>query len=613
MNIRHTLALLLLCWADTATAQQPRISRIDPPFWWTGMRQDTLELLVAGGPFANATITTTSSGIRLLSSEVGGRNSCLFATLRILPEATAGEHTISVATPTGTISFPYLLRNRDTLQPGHRGFGPEDVVYLITPDRFANGDTTNDTIAGMREHANRADPYGRHGGDIQGVINHLPYLKDLGVTALWINPLIENDNPSASYHGYAATDLYRIDPRFGSNTLYCTLVHEAHRIGLKVLLDHVSNHVSDHHPWAEDPPTVDWFNGSREDHLYAFHHLTRLNDPHATPGERTRVVKSWFSGGMPDLNQANPHLRRYLIQNTIWWMELSGVDGIREDTYPYCDSEYSKAWCRAILTEYPRSNIVGEVWMNEPPSTASFQRGNLLVPNRHSALPTITDFPLYEALKAVFAHKASIGVLADCFAMDFCYAAPESLLTFADNHDVPRLALMTGSDPRKRAMALTILLTARGIPQIYYGTELGLQGGNDHGTIRADMPGGFPGDSRNAFSAEGRTTEQQAWFDFVRDLLYLRHQSSALQHGRFLHFTPLDEVYVYFRISESSTIMITVNNNDAEKIISCSRFRECLPEGTTLKQRTGEGRGTAVSGELLKLDPLSATVYEVLQ
>jgi glycosidase len=615
MNFRHVLVLVpLLLWcAEPAETQQPRISRIDPPFWWTGMRQDTLELLVTGGPFTNTTVTTSSSGIRLLSSEVGGRNSYLFVTLRILPDATAGEHTISIAAPTGTISCPYALRRRDTLQPGHGGFGPQDAVYLITPDRFANGDTTNDNIAGMREHANRADPYGRHGGDIQGIINHLPYLKDLGVTALWINPLTENDNPFASYHGYAATNLFRIDPRFGSDSLYCTLVREAHRIGLKVLLDHVSNHLSVYHPWVEDPPMADWFNGSREEHLHAFHHLARLNDPHATPGERTRVVKSWFSGGMPDLNQANPHLRRYLIQNTIWWMELSGIDGIREDTYPYCDGEYSNAWCRAILREYPQSNIVGEVWMNEPPSTASFQRGNRMVPHRQSALPTVTDFPLYEALKAVFARKASIGVLAECFSMDFCYAAPDSLLTFADNHDVPRLAFMTGNDVRRRTMALTILLTARGIPQIYYGTEFGLQGGKDDGAIRADMPGGFPADTRDAFTAERRTPEEQSWFNYVRDLLHLRQRSSALQDGRFVHFTPLEEVYIYFRISEGSTIMVAVNNNDAAKTIFCSRFRECLPEGTTLQQLTGEGRGTAVSADLLKLEPLSATVYEVLR
>ena len=577
------------------------------------MRQDTLELMVAGGPFERAVVSTPSSGIHLLSSEVTGRSSYLFITLVILPGAAAGEHSFSITTPAGTVSFSYHLRERDTTQGRHDGFGPEDVVYLITPDRFANGDPANDSVAGMRERPNRAAPYGRHGGDIRGIIDHLAYLKDLGITALWINPLLENDNPFASYHGYAATDLFRIDPRYGSNELYCTLVRESHRFGMKIILDHVSNHISIHHPWIENPPMADWLNGSQAEHLPAFHELTRLNDPHAAAVEQKKVVQGWFSGGMPDLNQNNSRLRRYLIQNTIWWLELSGLDGIREDTYPYCDQNYLNEWCRAILAEYPRLNIVGEVWMNEVPSTASFQRGNRLAPARRSALPTITDFPLYEALKSTFVRKESIRALANCFSMDFCYAASESLLTFADNHDVPRLAFMTGTDLRRRTMALTILLTARGIPQMYYGTELALQGGSDHGTLRADMPGGFPGDPRDAFTEDGRTATEREWFGFVRNLLHLRQQSPALQRGRFIHFTPVEEVYVYFRVGEGSTMMVAINNNDAGKAISCSRFREFLPEGTNLRQLTGEQRGDMVSADTLDLRPLSATVYEVVR
>jgi len=339
----------------------------------------------------------------------------------------------------------------------------------------------------------------------------------------------------------------------------------------------------------------------------------RLDDPHAAPGERKRVVDGWFSGGMPDLNQRNPHLRRYLIQNTIWWLELTGLDGIREDTFPYCDQDYLNAWCRTILAQYPRLNIVGEVWMNEPPSTGSFQRGSRLAPGRQSELPTVTDFPLYEALKATFVRRESIRGLADCFSMDFCYAAPESLLTFADNHDVPRLAFLTGTDVRRRAMALTVLLTARGIPQIYYGTETALRGSADHGTLRADMPGGFPGDPRDTLTDGGRTQEEQACFRLARDLLHLRRDSPALQHGRFIHFTPRDEVYVYFRIRETSTILIAVNNNETAKTVSCSRFRELLPEGTNLRQLTGERRGMTVSADSLKLDGLSATVFQAVQ
>lgn len=612
MNLRPWILLLLLWHAGPAIAQPPRIDRVDPPFWWTGMRQDTLELLISGAHLGEAAASTASPGVRLLSSATPGHDSYLFLTLLVLQGAEAGKHAISISTPAGMVSLPYTLRARSTARTGHAGFGPEDVVYLITPDRFANGDVSNDSAAGMRELPDRNAPYGRHGGDLQGIIDRLPYLKDLGVTALWINPLIENDNPTASYHGYAATDLFHIDPRYGTNELYCRLVDEAHRFGLKVILDHVSNHISVFHPWIKDPPMDDWFNGSPAAHLPPFHQLARLDDPHATSGERTKVVDGWFSGGMPDLNQRNPHLRRYLIQNTIWWLELTGLDGIREDTFPYCDQEYLNAWCRAILTQYPRLNIVGEVWMNEPPSTGSFQRGNRLVPGRHSELPTVTDFPLYEALKATFVRKESIRALADCFSMDFCYAAPESLLTFADNHDVPRLAFLTGTDVRRRSMALSVLLTARGIPQIYYGTEIGLRGGADHGTLRANMPGGFPGDPRNAFADGSRTQEEQECFRLVRDLLHLRQESPALQHGTFIHFTPRDEVYVYFRIREPSTMLIAVNNNETAKTISCSRFRELLPDRATLKQLTGGRQGMIVTADSLELDALSATVFQVV-
>ncbi len=609
----RALLLLLLCCAGRALAQEPRIDRIDPPFWWTGMRQDTLELLITGEHLGGATVGTRSPGIRLLSSGAGGRDSYLFLTLLVLPEAREGEHVISISAPAGTASFRYTLRHRDTTQAGHAGFGPGDVIYLITPDRFANGDASNDSVAGMRERPDRAAPYGRHGGDLQGILDHLPYLRDLGVTALWINPLVENDNPSASYHGYAATDLYRIDPRYGTNELYRRLVREAHRIGLKVILDHVSNHLSIFHPWVSDPPAGDWLHGSPSAHLPPFHELARLNDPHATPGERRKVVEGWFSGAMPDLNQGNPHLRRYLIQNTLWWLEFAGIDGIREDTYPYSDQDYLNAWCRAIQAEYPRLNIVGEVWMNEPPSTASFQRGNRLAPGRNSALPTVTDFPLYEALKATFGRRESIRQVADCLSLDFCYAAPESLLTFADNHDVPRLAFLTGTDVRRWAMALTVLLTTRGIPQIYYGTEIALRGGADHGTLRADMPGGFPGDRRNAFTEEGRTGEEQKSLEFVRSLLHLRHQSQALQRGRLTQFAPFGEVYVYFRTYQASTLMVAVNNNEAAKSVSCERFRELLPEGSKLKQLTGERRGVIVGADRLDLDALSATVFELVR
>lgn len=594
-------------------AQKPTISRVEPPYWWRGMTLDTLELMVYGGPFLGATASSEDPSIRILSTEVPENPSVLFIQVALSPGAQPGRYPIRITTSHGATEFHYSIQSRLDSTGRYRGFGPEDVVYLIMPDRFANGDTLNDSVPGMRERMNRSSPLGRHGGDIQGIIDHLDYLKDLGVTAIWINPLIENDNLRASYHGYASTDLYRIDPRFGTNDLYRTLVDEAHQRGLKIIMDHVCNHISIRHPWISNLPSADWLNGTPGNHLPISHVKGTLNDVQSDPTLRLNVVDGWFNDYMPDLNQHNPHVARYLIQNTLWWIESSGFDGIREDTYPYVDQQFFNRWCRTIFQEYPRFNIVGEVWINEPPFTASFQRGNRLVPQRDAQLPTVTDFPLYEALKAMAKKGGRVASVATCISMDFCYAAPESLLTFVDNHDVPRIALVTGSDIRRMKLALTILLTTRGIPQLLYGTEIPLVGGYDDGSLRMEMPGGFPGDVDNKFSERGRTPSEREWFSFVRNLLHVRSSRESLSRGALVHFPPDDELYVYFRIGKHSRFMVVVNNGDRQRLLRLERFRRYVPSTATLVQISGEGTTTHSGDEEIEIDGLTAEVFEVIQ
>jgi len=597
---------------STAFSQGPQITKIEPPYWWAGMRADTLELMLYGGPFNGAKTVSRFPGLDVVSTDVPKNASFAFVRLAVSRKVRPGTHSLRLTTSSGTTEFSYTLLLREDTAGLHQGFGPQDVIYLIMPDRFSDGDTLNNDLPSLREGCNRQDPRGRHGGDIQGIINHLNYLQDLGVTALWINPLVENDNPRASYHGYSATDLYRIDPRFGTHELYRTLVREAHRRGMKIIMDHVSNHISIHHPWIANLPSPDWLHGSVQDHLPISHLKGTLDDIEGDPASRLNVVDGWFTDSMPDLNQQNPHLGRYLIQNTSWWIESTGLDGIREDTYPYVDQEFLNRWCRTILTQYPRFNIVGEVWINDPPVTASFQRGNRLVPERKAELPTITDFPLYEALKGAARKNGRISSVFNCILLDFCYAAPESLLTFVDNHDVPRIAFLTNDDPRRRTISLTILLTTRGIPQLLYGTELGLVGGPDHATLRADMPGGFPGDQRDAFTEQGRTAEERAWFQVVRDLLHLRRSCPALSSGKLVHFPPEEDVYAYFRVAKGSTFFVVINNSENARALRLDRFRRYIPAGAMMRQVFGQKRTTTPSGERLSIDGMSAEIFQVL-
>lgn len=581
--LTYNLILALMLVMTGVSAQNAvRIDKIEPPNWWVGMEWSEVQLMLYGDHLDAITAHFDHDQLEIQAIHTVPNAHYAFIDVKIPADLPAGEYTLTVQR-NGTesqVRLPIRQRKSDSMR--HRGFDQGDVVYLLTPDRFANGNRNNDEIAGMGDF-DPTEAGKRHGGDLQGIIDHLDFLADLGVTALWLNPVLENNGPN-SYHGYAATDLYRIDARFGSNEDYRRLVEEAHKRGLKIIFDHVNNHIGINHPWMSDLPGPDWVNGSPEDHLRDKHYLLSITDPYAAPSSETLQKTFWFVDDMPDLNQQNPFLANYLIQNTLWWMEYTGLDGIREDTYPYPDQAFLADWAQAILTEYPNSNIVGEIWALQPTYIAQFQKESHFHRNFTTNLPTVMDFPLSEALRAYLRGEGRLRDVYDVLAQDFVYTDPSRLLTFIDNHDMTRGAYEARGNTARLKQVLSILLTTRGIPQLLYGTEINMVGGESHIELRADYPGGFPDDERNAFTEKGRTASENEIFNYLRQLLHLRQQYPAFSTGKLIHY-PMNwnnNVYKYLRLHEEGNILVLVN-----------------------------GQGEAVDVDLSELEPLLGSEFRV--
>ena len=499
----------------------------------------------------------------------------------IIPEnLPPGSYRLHLSNADGNTSIAYPILERELQKDRHQGFGPEDAIYLITPDRFANGNSDNDRIDGLLDEYNPADVRMRHGGDLEGVIGQLDYLADLGVTALWLNPVLENRGQN-SYHGYAATDLYRIDARFGTNADYKRLVDEAHRRGLKVIFDHVNNHIGIKHPWIENLPMTDWLNGSVADHASHKHYKLAPTDPHADPYSDELLRTFWFVDAMPDLNLANPYLATYRIQNTLWWIEYSGIDGIREDTYPYSDQAFLSHWANEILTNYPNFNIVGEIWELEPAYLSLFQKKSKLPRDFETHLPAVMDFPLSDAFRNYLIGSGKLADIYKVISQDFVYTDINNLLTLFDNHDMARGIFIADGNQQKLRQVIAMLLSMRGIPQLLYGTEIGMMGGESHVELRADFPGGFPGDTRSAFIDDERTEAERAIHSFVRTLLQLRKSSNALKFGKMIHYPPPRynvDVYKYLRVYEDEMVLVLVNGEDESRAIDLSEVTHWFGE-----------------------------------
>lgn len=559
--------------------------RVEPPFWWAGMQNPSLQIMVYAEDISGADVLFECSGATVDYLIRTSNRNYLFINLTLHPHLKPGKYHMEFVNGGQTL-FCYEYEFRERLKPSYSPITAQDAIYLIMPDRFANGNPDNDNVPGMREKANRKLPNGRHGGDLEGIRKNLGYIKDLGFTTLWINPVFENNMERYSYHGYSITDYYAVDPRLGTMDEYIALINDAHRQGMKVIKDMVLNHCGTGHWWMADLPAPDWIHQWPE-FTRSNYRSSTLVDPYASKYDYVKMTKGWFDSSMPDLNQHNPLLATYLIQNTIWWIEQTGIDGIRMDTQPYPFKDFMAKWAKAVLTEYPGFFIVGEAWLNQTSMVSYYQGGAMNHDGYNSHLPSVFDFPLNVALLAAFNETdgwhQGMSRIYEVLTEDFLYADPGRLVTFLDNHDKNRFFSVVGEDIRKLKMALTVLMTTRGIPSVYYGTELLMTGWEqpEHGEIRKDFPGGWPGDKINAFESRGRTAQQNEIHNYIRQLLGLRREKPCLTQGKLTHFIPQDGIYLYFRHLPENAVMVVLNNNNTDKTLNLSRFDEVLGSYST--------------------------------
>lgn len=589
MKHKWLLFVFALTCLNVFGAQGSIIKKTAPEFWWAGMKNPELQILLYGEQISNADVTLTGKGV-ILKEVVKQENPNYLLLYLDLTEADAQTLTIRLKQGKKLTEIPYELKAKVRKGEDIKGFTAEDVLYLIMPDRFANGNQENDIIKGMKESTtDRNNLYARHGGDLQGIANHLTYISDLGATAIWLNPTQENDMKEGSYHGYAITDYYQIDRRFGTNQEFKELVKQAHSQGLKVVMDMIFNHCGNENYLFADKPSKEWFNFS-SNYVQTSFKTANVMDIHASNYERRIATDGWFASVMPDFNQRNRHVARYLIQNSIWWIEYAGINGIRQDTHPYADFDFMSQWCKEVNEEYPYFNIVGETWLNSNVQIAYWQKDSKIAAPKNSYLPTVMDFPLQGLMNQAFDEETGewgggLYRLYDYLSQDLVYANPMGLLTFLDNHDTSRFA----SDKDKAnnltryKQALAFMLTTRGIPQIYYGTEILMSGnkGNGDGALRRDFPGGWKGDEINAFSEKGRTALQNEAFNYTRKLLQWRKGNLAVTKGNMKHFSIRQGVYVYQREYNGQSVVVFMNGTNSSQELELTPYREVLPSDSS--------------------------------
>ena len=588
------------------------VDRIDPTNWFVGMKNPKVQLMVYGKDVAAVQTVTTDYLGAIVDSVVRLDSPNYLFIYMDLRQAKAGTMTLELKIKNEkgkikeSLKVPYQLKERE--MPGDKriGFDNSDVLYMLMPDRFAQGVGHNPQVKGMRTYKeDRTKPSRRHGGDLNGIREHLDYFKELGVTALWLTPVLENDSPDSengfsTYHGYATTDYYKVDPRFGSNADYRQLCDEAHQKGLKVVMDMIFNHSGFEHPWTLDMPSKDWLNlpdwlkesnGTSDSRGTSFlqtsYKLTPVMDPYASKVDLKETTEGWFVPTMPDLNQRNPHLMRYLIQNSIWWIETVGIDGIRMDTYPYAYADAMAQWMKELDEEYPNFNTVGETWVTEPAYTAAWQKDSKLS-EHNSYLKTVMDFSFFDKLSQAKNEETDawwegLNRLYGSFVYDYLYPNPKSVMAFIDNHDTDRF-LGNGKDSLMLKQALALLLTVQRIPQLYYGTEILMNGTKEvtDGNVRKDFPGGFPGDTRNAFTKEGRTRAENAMFNWLSRLLHWRQGNETIIRGYQTQFIPYNGIYVITRRWHRNTVMTILNGTSKEAVLEVSRYAEVLNDGQDL-------------------------------
>ena len=584
-----TIGLLLFFMAMNAKVD---ITRIEPENWFAGMKNPQVQLMVYGHNIREAQVSTDYPGAKIDSLVRLDSPNYLLIYIN-LNGAQPGNMPLTFTQGGSKKRVMYAIKPRTMQGEDRKGFTNADVLYMLMPDRFANGNPKNDVVKGMRDElCNRNEPSLRHGGDIEGIRQHLDYFKELGVTALWFTPLLENDRPAdegkySTYHGYATTNYYRVDPRFGTNDDYKALVSEAHQKGLKVVMDMIFNHCGDYHPWKLDAPSKDWFNNPNYG-LQTSYKLTPVLDPYASKVDMRETVDGWFVKSMPDLNQRNPHLMRYLIQNSEWWIETVGIDGIRMDTYPYDDRDAMALWMKTLNDEYPNFNTVGETWVTEPAYTAAWQKDSKLS-KTNSNLKTVMDFAFFDRLSMAKHEETDdwwkgLNRIYNVLCYDYLYTNPSSVMAFIENHDTDRF-LGNGKDSTALKQAYALLLTMNRIPQLYYGTEVLMNGTKEvtDGNVRKDFPGGFPGDTHNCFTREGRTRAENAMFDWTSRLLHWRQGNEAISKGKQTQFIPWHGVYVLARQYKGKNVMTILNGKKQTAKMEVGRYAEIIGTHTTAR------------------------------
>ena len=613
ISIKQLVTVFLFGFFISTSLFAQEIERIEPPNWWVGMNNPSLQILLYGDDIGALTPVISHANVQLKKVQSVENPNYLFLDLLLADDMAATTVNIDLFKGNKIVKrIEYAFLDREAGLTAN-GFDSSDVMYLITPDRFANGDTSNDEILGMREGLDRSFDSGRHGGDIKGILDNIDYIKELGFTAIWLNPILENDMDTYSYHGYAATDFYKVDARYGTNEEYKKLCQIAQSKGVKIIMDMILNHSGSEHWFVKDPPTSKWINNNNT-FKPTSHKRTTHQDPYASEYDKKAFVDGWFVDTMPDLNQREALMATYLIQNTLWWIEYAGINGIRMDTYPYPDKNFMSDWTAAVMDQYPNFNIVGEEWSLNPVVVSFWQRGKVNSNGYVSSLPSVMDFPIQDTFnRSLVAPENWNSGWINVYEMlgnDHLYPDPSSLVIFPDNHDMDRFFTQINYDFDLFKMGMVYFSTLRGIPQFYYGTEILMKNEKEgHGQIRSDFPGGWKGDMINGFTGKGLTTQEQEAKALTTKLLNWRKEKAVIHTGKLMQFAPEDGVYSFFRYNEKETVMIIFNKNDKETAVSLDKYNEIIGDKRNAFDVLNDRRFSLES--TLRIPPKTALILEI--
>ena len=618
-------SLLSFCFllSITFTFAQDEIQHVEPPYWWYNMESSNVEIMIHGDNINKMKVKLSNAKINIDNITRGHSPNYLFVDLNVSAIKEQKDFEIILTDKDREIRVPYSLKTRRPIAQRSKGITPADAIYLITPDRFRNANTANDNVNGYKEELNRTDDYGRHGGDIEGIIQSLDYIDDLGFNSVWLNPVLDNDMKSQSYHGYATTDYYKVDDRFGGNKAYEDLRDQLAAKDMNLIMDMIANHCGSSHWWMDDLPFSDWLNFQKHYESkpvkfdrYSNHRKTTILDPYSSKIDRQFMTDGWFVESMPDLNQRNQQMERYLIQNSIWWVEKMNLAGIRQDTYSYPDEGFLAKWSCALSREYPDLFVVGEEWTDNPLIVSHWQSDEKSNESRPSScLPSVMDFPMQmtvsKALTDPETWNTGLPKMYELMVNDIMYGDPSQLVIFPDNHDMSRVYTQMEEDFDLWKIALTYYATMRGIPQIYYGTEviMGNKGTTSHGVIRSEYQGGWDDHDKNYFTQDGMSAQEIEAFEFTKKLFSWRKNSRAVHEGKLMHFAPVNGIYVYFRYTDQKKIMVVINKNDSSQNLELDRFQEIIMGSKTMKNVMSEVSTNI--GSSLEMPAKSAQIYTI--